>query len=1090
MVTRTGRLAALLASVLFTLVAPSAARASLSSGVRLRWVGERPKPAQAGREFVGQLEVASASAGQVQNFELSGRGWTVRGLDAPAVMSLSKGRRQVVTFRAVPSDPAEPLTIRYTWGGRTIEKNLRLDAASIERAYRKNLVRFDDRAGPKLSGMRPRSQQAGQRATTTAFHFSGTFQYTRGDGTIRGADGIKVEVVDQDPIVDEVIWSGFTDLNGHFDVNTLWDDCDLSGCDDPDIYLQVTAETGVVGVMQDIIFGVPYVWVTPVIPDFTGNNVDFGVMHPDNNTDEDAAVHIFNSITRADRYARQFSMAAERVEVEWPDDDTPTSYTPSTEVIHISHQWMWDELTHTHEYGHHLNNVYGNLLDPDYQNGFCDTPTPGHCVWCPEHVGEAWQEGFADWWGQLVTEDYPVTYGYSSWAGTPNANGQPNDWLYQMDWLNKCQQDSTNYPGALTEGYVMALLRDIQDPVNDDHDGGAPDCDMDATSLGADEIMTVFRDDDPTDITMFLNSFRARYPFYSMDLWSTVRNVDPGLGFPLPDPVVNNYSTACRLVRTGESTTLVAQGDGSLEQYQWRRNGVNLADGPGVSGSHATSLVLSSLSVATAAGDYDCVVKTCDGTKSVTSTSTHLTVFGAPPTSHPYLTWGENSNWQCGNGTNTFQLPPGTYTHLANVVQMDGTRSCSEALLSDGSLYTWGNGSFGELGNGTATAPSPVKIGVTNAIQIATGYYHILALLRDGSVVGWGSNQSGELGDSTTIQRNLPVRARTTGCITAVAAGQNFSLALTSDGTVLSWGYNGLGSLGRGTIGGNFTTPAPVVGLTNVIAIAAGNYTGYALRGDLTVWAWGYNAFGELGNGTTTNSGTPVQVQGLSQIHSIAGTQANGYAVTGTGAVYAWGRGGQGAIGNGSFADQLTPVLANVSGVTKVVAGEAGWAMALLSDGTLKAWGYNVNGVLGTGAIAGTNQNAPQSVLGAAAVVDIAAGWGTAHVLGYMSGVTAVATEGSGPAPVALNLRVAPVPSRDLTSLAFELPRSGPVTVAVFDVAGRVVRTLVSDSRSAGRYQTSWDGRTRSGQGAPAGVYFARLEGAGTMVTRRIVLMK
>ena len=164
--------------------------------------------------------------------------------------------------------------------------------------------------------------------------------------------------------------------------------------------------------------------------------------------------------------------------------------------------------------------------------------------------------------------------------------------------------------------------------------------------------------------------------------------------------------------------------------------------------------------------------------------------------------------------------------------------------------------------------------------------------------------------------------------------------------------------------------------------------------------------------------------------------------------------------------------------------------MALLTDGTLKAWGYNYDSVLGTGAVDGTNQPAPATVQNAAAVVDIAAGWGSAHVLGYMAGVTAVATEGSDPAPVALGLRVAPVPSRDQTSLAFDLPRSGPVTVAVFDVAGRVVRTLVSDSRSAGRYQTSWDGRTRSGLSAPAGVYFARLEGAGSKVTRRVVLMR
>ncbi|HEU4765585.1 MAG TPA: FlgD immunoglobulin-like domain containing protein, partial [Candidatus Eisenbacteria bacterium] len=232
------------------------------------------------------------------------------------------------------------------------------------------------------------------------------------------------------------------------------------------------------------------------------------------------------------------------------------------------------------------------------------------------------------------------------------------------------------------------------------------------------------------------------------------------------------------------------------------------------------------------------------------------------------------------------------------------------------------------------------------------------------------------------------------------------------------------------------------------------------------------------------------QVLGLSQIRSVAGTQANGYAVSRTGTVYGWGRGGQGAIGDGTFADHLTPVLANVTGVQKLVAGEGGWAMALLSDGTLKAWGYNYDSVLGTGAIDGTNQPAPATVLNAAAVADIAAAWGTAHVLGYMAGVTGVATEGSGPAPVALDLRVAPVPSHLQTSLAFELPRSGPVTIAVYDVAGRVVRTLVSETRPAGHHQTTWDGRTRSGSPAPAGIYFARLEEGGARVTRRIVLMK
>ncbi|HEU4764505.1 MAG TPA: hypothetical protein VFT93_02510, partial [Candidatus Eisenbacteria bacterium] len=192
MVARTGRLAALLVSVLFILLAPPSARASVRPGVRVRWVGARPQPAQAGQEFVGQFEVGSKDPGQLENFGISGKGWTVTGWDAPAAVALSKGQRRVVTFRAVPTDPTEPLTIRYTWAGVPVERAMRLDAASLERAYQKHPIAFRDRGGPKLSGTRPRSLQSGQRATTTAFHFQGTFQYTRGDGTILGADGLKV----------------------------------------------------------------------------------------------------------------------------------------------------------------------------------------------------------------------------------------------------------------------------------------------------------------------------------------------------------------------------------------------------------------------------------------------------------------------------------------------------------------------------------------------------------------------------------------------------------------------------------------------------------------------------------------------------------------------------------------------------------------------------------------------------------------------------------------------------------------------------------------------------------------------------------
>lgn len=117
-----------------------------------------------------------------------------------------------------------------------------------------------------------------------------------------------------------------------------------------------------------------------------------------------------------------------------------------------------------------------------------------------------------------------------------------------------------------------------------------------------------------------------------------------------------------------------------------------------------------------------------------------------------------------------------------------------------------------------------------------------------------------------------------------------------------------------------------------------------------------------------------------------------------------------------------------------------------------------------------------------------ASGTATAHVLGHLTGVTAVEHETA--APLHLALRVAPVPSRSNTSLAFDLPSSGPVSIAIFDVAGRLVRSVVSDPRPAGRHTATWDGRSRSGVEAPAGVYFARLERGGDVLTRRIVLVR
>jgi hypothetical protein len=726
------------------LVLPASSQATVKSVVKIRWVGDRPSPAQAGREFAGQLEVVAPKAGKLENVQIRGTGWSLEGFDGPSSLMMERGGRRLVSFRATPSDATQPLTVRATFDGVTVEKSLALDAASLQ----KRRLHYQNASGPLLSGSRPKVGTTKlQRTQDQQIAFQGDFKYTREDGVVLGADHIKIRIWDDDGPIDEVIWSGETDANGHFQGAVSWDDCDISGCDDPDVYVEVIASTDACDLQADSILEETYTWESPVIDNFTGTFIDFGTMTPGPQND---VVHVFNTVTRAHRFAaNRGGMSAPAVDVQFPDGGSNSRYDTQFGELHIVGSQAWDEVIATHEYGHYLNDTFGNLLEPDYENGFCDTPDPGHCLWCPEGVGEGWQEGFADWYGQLVVEAYPSDYGQTPWVAA-----HP-DGVYGVDGLDTCQQDDTAYPDGKTEGYVMALLRDIQDGTYDNHSGGTPDCTQDAMSLGYDEILTVFRDDDPTDIGMFINSFRARYPQHDMDLWSTTQNVGPTFSFPLPDPVVVSQPPSCSIARVGETLAISVTGNGSLLQYQWRANGSNLSNGAGIIGATTPTLTLSPLSSAMGA-TYDCVVSTCDGSKSVTSSPTRVTVFDAPESARPHLTWGENIQAQCGDGTTSYHLEPGSHTGLSNVVQADGGRSYSMALRADGTVYTWGAYTEGgELGNGFqySTALTPTFIGLSNVVQIAAGNSHALALLRSGNIVGWGYNFYGQLGDQTQVLR-------------------------------------------------------------------------------------------------------------------------------------------------------------------------------------------------------------------------------------------------------------------------------------------------------------------------------------------------
>jgi alpha-tubulin suppressor-like RCC1 family protein len=155
---------------------------------------------------------------------------------------------------------------------------------------------------------------------------------------------------------------------------------------------------------------------------------------------------------------------------------------------------------------------------------------------------------------------------------------------------------------------------------------------------------------------------------------------------------------------------------------------------------------------------------------------------------------------------------------------------------------------------------------LSDVTAIAAGSDYALALRSDGSVYAWGFNRNGKLGDGTETDRPTPVATLLTSGIVAIAANDQHSLALRNDGVVLSWGINETGQLGSGSSSPGFRPqPAPVVGLANVTAIAAGGPLGHslALRNDGSVWAWGHNDAGQLGNGNTNSANTPVAVMNL-----------------------------------------------------------------------------------------------------------------------------------------------------------------------------------------------------------------------------------
>jgi alpha-tubulin suppressor-like RCC1 family protein len=338
--------------------------------------------------------------------------------------------------------------------------------------------------------------------------------------------------------------------------------------------------------------------------------------------------------------------------------------------------------------------------------------------------------------------------------------------------------------------------------------------------------------------------------------------------------------------------------------------------------------------------------------------------------------WGYNGG-SAGTGTTGTTARPTQVRGLSGVTHL----SSRLAVRTDGSVWAWGDNRYGQLGNGWTggESPTPVRVtGLTDVVAVADTPQTGFALRSDGTVVAWGANASGLIGDPDQPDTSVPVALPDLTGITAIAVGDATAYALRSDGTVMAWGRNDVGQLGDGSMVSDTWRPVRVAGLTGVTSITAGYLTAAAVRSDGTVWTWGDNLLGQLGNGGTEPlSRVPVQVSGLTGATGVALDFQHGYAVRADGAVMAWGDNTAGGLGNGvncaeSCVSTVPVRVSNLTGAVAVAAaGNAGFALD--ATGRVWVWGRNTTGEFGDGTAGYVT--VPRQVPGLDTVTAIAAGY-------------------------------------------------------------------------------------------------------------------
>jgi alpha-tubulin suppressor-like RCC1 family protein len=357
--------------------------------------------------------------------------------------------------------------------------------------------------------------------------------------------------------------------------------------------------------------------------------------------------------------------------------------------------------------------------------------------------------------------------------------------------------------------------------------------------------------------------------------------------------------------------------------------------------------------------------------------------------------WGSNSSGQLGDNTLAAKSSPVNVAgNFGDWIQVSASEEYSLGLRANGTLWAWGNNDNGRLGDGTTisrTSPVSVLGGFTDWVQVSGNGSHSsnssLGVRANGTLWAWGNNSYGKLGDNTTVGKSSPVSV--VGGFTdwvQASAGSVHSLGLRANGTLWAWGRNDFGALGDNTVVDKSSPVLVAGGFTDWVQVSAGRNNAIGLRANGSLWSWGANTVGQLGDNTTTNRSSPVTVVGGFTDWIQASINAHCLAIRADGTLWVWGEGQFGKLGDNTVVNKSSPVsvLGGFTDWVQVSTAQSS-SLAVRANGTLWSWG--VGDALGDNTT--VTKSSPVSVVGGFTdwvQVSVGAAISGSHALGVRGG--------------------------------------------------------------------------------------------------------